>query len=222
MRLFLLTILIWGGFALPCFAQDHLFRLRVQEKSQLERLLEDEKDEDVKDRAEHEIVRDYLKTYYLNCSRQDHPTLPEEHLITLCTCTTSQINERFSNEQIIQMFQDPPAGRVQRDMATRAAFRSCMAAPIRDAVYDTCLTTGSVRSQIDRSYEVCGCMADGMKASLLGRIGEYIDAYLRYYKGEAIDPVDWYMSSKNFEYGTAEYFEKCVYWHVYGWGTRQR
>lgn len=200
------------------YAQDALFDelFTVPEPDQISRLLEPEKALSPLTDA-----RSALKLYVDNCTAQKHPALDEERLISLCLCTASGMENRFSAEEILTMFDETRAAQNLRNSALRRAFAPCMPETVRDITFSECNASPKARKNMKNKAKVCQCAAQGMAATASKKAEWLTDLYIKYYKTAFPDPLAYYMNEPALAEDMDRSLSRCMQWHEYGRESRK-
>lgn len=154
-----------------------------------------------------------LDLYLKNCTAQKHPSLDEEHLIPLCLCTASNMESRFSPEQILAMFGNTKKSQDLRDSVLRRAFSPCMQDSVYDIALMECEASTKTKGKLTHKEDVCLCTAQGMRATLSKKAGWITDQFIQYDKDKAPDPLASYIQSRALPEDMTYNLNTCLQWY---------
>src|SRR5690606_17950523 len=111
--------------------------------------------------AQTAVSKEMANAYYNDCAAKADPRFSPDSLSAFCSCTSVQIMEKMSVEEVQTMGQNTQEGRNMLNKMLLDVYAPCMQYPVEDMVAGECLTDKKVETlgwQGDKRA-LCGCMA---------------------------------------------------------------
>ena len=155
----------------------------------------------------------FANEYFKNCIAQDHPILSGENKEMLCACTSSQLSQHFTRDQMQTSTEDSEDGAYQRARLALQVYTPCIEYPTNALVTDRCLTNTQVQTAVPNYKAVCGCLGDKMGAFMKIKAPAYMRTALAE-NPEDIDPLRTLLESDLYNDNTQRFLNTCIQQHA--------
>lgn len=138
--------------------------------------------------AQTAIGKNTANAYYLNCLKQDAPTLSEESKNMLCSCTAANMMRHMSVEDVQTMSSSTPQAREAVNKMLIYVYAPCMEFPAKDYYYKTCLSSPDTAKISSQQKPLCDCMSSEIAEFLSKNAsGVFLDILDR--QPDVVDPM---------------------------------
>ena len=155
----------------------------------------------------------FANEYYKNCMAQDHAVLKGNDKEMLCSCTSAQLTEHFTQEQMQTSMEDSEDGAFQRARLALNVYTPCIEYPTNALVTDNCLSNPQVQAGIPNYQAVCGCVGDKMGAFMKIKAPAYMRSALAE-NPEDLDPLRVLLESDLYNDNTQGFLNACIKEHA--------
>lgn len=162
-----------------------------------------------------ESIDDFANRYYENCLKQENETLKGENLEMMCGCTSAQIPQNMTVEQMRAMQDNTDEGKLQRSRMLLFVYTPCIKYPTKALVTEKCLNNPDVRKTMRNYRAVCGCLGDKMADYMDREAPRAMEQALKRDMTD-IDPLRALMESRGFDDYSRYYMNKCLNEHELG------
>lgn len=157
------------------------------------------------------IDKESANAYFAKCNSTRDPRMTEETQEELCACTSVQMMQALSVEDVQMMGENTPRGRMMLNKMLIEVYGPCMAGPVRDMVLGECDRDPRVAladQTVDRR-KLCGCMAT-KTGSWFESEGRTIMQSVLKEQPYTADPISPVMDSKIFKDASYEAMMSCM------------
>ncbi len=157
------------------------------------------------------ISKEMANAYYNSCLSKPDPRMKPETQAALCACTSAQMTEKMSVEDVQVMGQNNQAGRDKLNFMLINVYAPCMSFPVSDMVEDSCLKDEKISMmQLKGSRPaLCHCMGTKTGTWFTGAGRQLMAEVLK--KNQNIsDPVSPVMDTPAFQKASYDNLVSCL------------
>ena len=151
---FFLIVCLFLAFAQPVSAQTNATSPSTS-KSQIDELLGNKKEQIVPT-----TIEGYAFLHYQQCMRTQHPILSGDDLMRMCTCTSTQLSNAMTFEQIKDIEAGGAEGIFQHNRMMLFVYAPCVKPTIRTMLLQQCMGDRKNAYLMKNQGKTCVCIAD--------------------------------------------------------------
>lgn len=158
-------------------------------------------------------IADYAETYTGNCLKQEHPLMSGDSLAGFCTCTSRNITQTMTLENVNDLFGNDSEALKQRNRMMIGVYAPCMEYPVRALISARCMEDENLAKAVSSPEALCACAADQTAAYVQKEAPAALVESLRA-NPDTNDPLGAFMSSEEFNRNAAQFMLLCVQKHA--------
>lgn len=159
-----------------------------------------------------ESIDAFAEKYYNTCMSKKDDVLKGKPQKMLCACSSANMAEKMTVEEVRAMATDTAEGLRQRNRMLLEVYAPCMEYPTQALLNHRCLNDPNMKASITNTEEVCGCLADNI-AQYVKANGPQTLAKALKDDPKNLDPMASLMNSPEFQHQSQTVLMNCITQH---------